>query len=167
MYQALLLSKLTSKYHLIAPDYPGFGHSSWPNHKTFSYTFNHLEQVMQDFADQLQLRHYTLFLQDYGGPIGFRLATAHPDRVDAIIIQNAVSHEEGLSKLWTVRKAFWQDRQAHEAALQANFLSLESARQRHVGTSPTPGRIDPDTWVDEYYFLNQHHPSARCLGAYP
>ena len=155
MYQPLLLSNLTSKYHLIAPDYPGFGHSSWPDHKTFGYTFDHLAQVMQDFTDQLQLRHYTLFLQDYGGPIGFRLATAHPDRLDAMIIQNAVSHEEGLSQLWTVRKAFWQDRQAHEAALRANFLSLASTQQRHVGTSPTPDRIDPDTWVDEYYFLNQ------------
>lgn len=155
MYQPLLLSNLTSKYHLIAPDYLGFGHSSWPDHKTFGYTFDHLAQVMQDFTDQLQLRHYTLFLQDYGGPIGFRLATAHPDRLDAIIIQNAVSHEEGLSQLWTVRKAFWQDRQAHEAAHRANFLSLAFTQQRHVGTSPTPDRIDPDTWVDEYYFLNQ------------
>ena len=155
MYQPLLLSELSSKYHLIAPDYPGFGHSSWPDHKTFSYTFDHLAQVIQDFTDQLHLQHYTLFLQDYGGPIGFRLATAHPERVDAIIIQNAVSHEVGLSKLWDVRKAFWQDRQAHEAALRANFLSLESTRQRHVGTSPHPERIDPDTWFDEYYFLSQ------------
>jgi pimeloyl-ACP methyl ester carboxylesterase len=155
MYQALLVSKLSSKYHLIAPDYPGFGHSSWPDHKDFSYTFDHLAQVMQDFADRLQLQRYTLFVQDYGGPVGFRMATAYPDQVDAIIVQNAVAHEEGLSQLWAARRAFWVDRNAHEAALRANFLSLEATRLRHVGTSPNPEYIDPDAWVDEYYFLNQ------------
>src|SRR5580658_4376752 len=74
MYQPLLESNLSAKYRLIAPDYPGFGHSSWPDHKSFAYTFDHLAEVMQDFADQLHLHRYTLFMQDYGGPVGFRMA---------------------------------------------------------------------------------------------
>jgi pimeloyl-ACP methyl ester carboxylesterase len=110
---------------------------------------------MQDFAHRLQLRRYTLFMQDYGGPVGFRMASAHPDSVTAMIVQNAVVNEEGLSNLWAVRRAFWADRPAHEAALRANFVSLEATRQRHVGTAPNPELINPDTWVDEYYFLNQ------------
>lgn len=155
MYQPLLESALSARYHLIAPDYPGFGHSSWPDPKSFHYTFDHLTQVMQDFASELHLDRYTLFLQDYGGPIGMRLAVAHPEKVQAIVIQNAVSHEEGLSPLWVVRREFWKDRAGHEAAMRKGFISLEATRQRHVGTSPAPEKINPDTWQDEYYFLNQ------------
>ena len=155
MYQPLLESSLSDKYHLVAPDYPGFGHSSWPDHKDFAYTFDHLAQVMQDFAGQLHLDRYTLFMQDYGGPVGFRMALAHPEKVQAMIIQNAVSHGEGLSSLWAVRRAFWKDRAMHEADVRANLLSLEATRKRHVGTSPDVSLYNPDLWVDEYYFLNQ------------
>ncbi|MBV9732372.1 MAG: alpha/beta hydrolase [Verrucomicrobia bacterium] len=155
MFQPLLESSLNEHYHLIAPDYPGFGHSSWPNPKEFAYTFDSLAKVIQDFADELHLSRYTLFMQDYGGPVGFRLALAHPDKVQAMIIQNAVSHEEGLSPLWAVRRAFWEDRAAHEAAVRTNLLSLEATKQRHVGTSPDVSLYNPDLWVDEYYFLNQ------------
>ena len=155
MYQPMLESSLTNKYRLIAPDYPGFGHSSWPPPKDFSYTFDHLTQVMEDFTKQLGVEHYVLFLHDYGGPVGMRMAVNHPEKVEAIIIQNAVSHEEGLSPAWAARKAFWQDRAAHEVAFRASFLSLETTKKRHLGTSPHPERIDPDTWMDEYYFLCQ------------
>ncbi|MEZ0255499.1 MAG: alpha/beta fold hydrolase [Chthoniobacter sp.] len=155
MYQPLFESALAAKYHLIAPDYPGFGHSSWPDPKSFAYTFDHLAQVMQDFTSALHLDRYTLFVQDYGGPVGMRMAVAHPEKIAAIIVQNAVSHEEGLSPLWETRRAFWRDRAAHEDALRKNLLSLEATRQRHVGTSPHPERINPDTWTDEFYFLNR------------
>ncbi len=155
MYQALLESDLSEKYHLIAPDYPGFGHSSWPNPKEFAYTFDHLAQVMEAFAGKLHLDRYTLFMQDYGGPVGFRMALAHPEKVQAMIIQNAVSHEEGLSSLWAVRRAFWENRPAHEAEVRTNLLSLEATKRRHVGSSPDISLYDPSLWVDEYYFLNQ------------
>jgi len=155
MFQPLLESSLNKNYHLIAPDYPGFGHSSWPNPKEFAYTFDSLAKVMQDFTDQLHLSRYTLFMQDYGGPVGFRMALAHSDKIQAMIVQNAVSHEEGLSSLWAVRRAFWEDRAAHEAEVRTNLLSLEATKQRHVGTSPDVSQYNPDLWVDEYYFLNQ------------
>jgi pimeloyl-ACP methyl ester carboxylesterase len=150
-----LLPALGRRYHLIAPDYPGFGQSEAPDPRTFAYTFDHLAAVTDDFAGQLGITHYTLYLQDYGGPIGFRIAIKHPERVQAIIIQNAVSHEVGLSPLWETRRAFWRDRKGHEAALRANFLSLESTRQRHVGTDPHPETVNPDTWTDEFAFLNR------------
>ena len=155
MFQPLLESSLSEHYHLIAPDYPGFGHSSWPSPKEFTYTFDSLAKVMQDFADELHLTRYTLFLQDYGGPVGFRMAVAHPDKIQAMIVQNAVSHEEGLSPLWAVRRAFWEDRAGHEAEVRTNLLSLEATKKRHVGTSPDSSLYNPDLWVDEYYFLNQ------------
>jgi len=155
MYQPMLESPLSARYRLIAPDFPGFGHSSWPGPKEFSYTFDHLAQVTERFADELKLNRYTLYLHDYGGPIGMRMAVGHPEKVEAIIIQNAVSHEEGLSSLWAGRRAFWQDRASHEAAFRKSFLSLETTRNRHVGTSPHSERIDRDTWTDEFYFLKQ------------
>ena len=155
MYQALLESPIAKDFRLIAPDYPGFGHSSWPDPRAFPYTFDHLAEVIQQFTEQLRLSRYALFMQDYGGPVGFRLALEHPERVQAMVIQNAVSHEEGLSALWEVRRAFWKDRATHEAKVRENLLSLAATRQRHVGTSPQPELINPDLWVDEYYFLNR------------
>jgi len=105
-----VLPSLGRHYHLIAPDYPGFGQSDAPDPKSFAYSFDHLAAIMNRFTEQLGLSRYTLFLQDYGGPVGFRMALEHPDRVQALIIQNAVSHEAGLSPLWETRRAFWRDR---------------------------------------------------------
>jgi pimeloyl-ACP methyl ester carboxylesterase len=150
-----ILPTLGKKYHVIAPDYPGFGHSNAPDAKSFAYTFDHIASVVQKFTEQLGLAHYTLFLQDYGGPVGFRIALKHPERVQGIIIQNAVSHEVGLSPLWDARRAYWRDRKGNEEAFRTKFFSLESTRQRHVGTDPHPENIDPDTWTDEFAFLNQ------------
>jgi len=155
MYQPMVESSLNRKYRLIAPDFPGFGHSSWPNPKEFSYTFDHLAQVTEKFAEALNLSRYTLFLHDYGGPVGMRMAVRRPEKVEAIIIQNAVSHEEGLSPLWATRREFWQDRATHEALFRKTFFSLNTVRSRHLGASPHPEKIDPDTWTDELYFLNQ------------
>lgn len=154
MYQPLL-DRLADRYHLVAPDFPGFGHSDAPAPSDFAYSFDHLAAVMDDFTQALGLRHYVLFVQDYGGPVGFRLALAHPERVQALVVQNAVAHDEGLGPLWTARRAYWADRPANEAALRANLLSFEATRQRHIGTSPHPERYDPDLWTDEFAFLSR------------
>jgi pimeloyl-ACP methyl ester carboxylesterase len=150
-----LLPLLADKYHLIAPDYPGFGHSSAPSPSSFEYTFDNLARVMNELTAKLGVANYVLFMQDYGGPVGFRLALAHPERVRAIIVQNAVSHEQGLSPLWEARRKYWAD-PAHELEnLKANFTSFEATRQRHIGSSLNPDRYDPDTWTDEYAFLTR------------
>jgi pimeloyl-ACP methyl ester carboxylesterase len=148
-----LIPLLAADYRIIAPDYPGFGHSDAPSPDQFAYTFDNIARVIDDFTHALGLAHYTLYMQDYGGPVGFRLACAHPQRVQAMIIQNAVAHEEGLGPLWQARRAFWADRAANEAKLRANFLSFEATKQRHIGSSPYPDRYDPDSWTDEYAFL--------------
>jgi len=159
MYAALM-PLLADRYHLIAPDYPGFGHSGAPDPRAFTYTFDHLAAIVDEFTVALNLHRYVLFMQDYGGPVGFRLALAHPERVQALIIQNAVAHEEGLSPLWETRRAFWRDRAAYEDKLRANFTSLEATKQRHLGTSPHPERYDPDSWTDEYAFLSRPGQAA-------
>ena len=154
MYEPLL-ARLSDRYRLIAPDYPGFGHSDWPNPSAFAYTFDNIAEVINRFMQALGLWRYALYMQDYGGPVGFRLALAHPERVEALIVQNAVAHNEGLGALWGPRRAFWADRAANEAALRTNFLSLAATRVRHVGSDPNVDRYDPDFWTDEYAFLSQ------------
>src|SRR2546422_2807823 len=94
-------------------------------------------------------------MQDYGGPVGFRMALAHPDRIEALIVQDAVAHNEGLGANWKPRRAFWADRAANESTLRTNLLSLPTTRTRHVGNDPNVERYDPDLWTDEFAFLNQ------------
>ncbi len=145
MFQPLL-TRLADKYHLVAPDYPGYGHSDWPDPKQFDYTFDHIAHVMDDFTQALGLSHYTVYMQDYGGPVGFRMALAHPDRVQALIVQDAVAHNEGLGANWTTRRAFWADRPAYEEALRKNLLSLATTKTRHIGDDPNVELYDPDLW---------------------
>lgn len=153
MFQSLF-TRLADSYHLVAPDYPGFGHSDWPDPKHFDYTFDRIASVMTDFSQVLGLSHYTLYMQDYGGPVGFRMALAHPERVQSLIVQDAVAHNEGLGANWTTRRAFWADRTRNEAALRANLLSMAATKTRHVGDDPNTELYDPDLWTDEYAFLN-------------
>jgi len=150
-----LYSRLAGEFHLVAPDYPGFGHSDAPASKDFAYTFDHLANVMDHFTEALSLTKYTLYMQDYGGPVGFRMALAHPDRVEALIVQDAVAHNEGLGANWKTRRAFWADRTSNEGALRKNLLSLETTRTRHIGSDPHPELYDPDLWTDECAFLNK------------
>jgi pimeloyl-ACP methyl ester carboxylesterase len=153
MFQPLL-TRLADSYHLVAPDYPGFGHSDWPDPKQFDYTLDHIASVMGDFTQAIGLSRYSLYTQDYGGPVGFRMVLEHPERVQALIIQDAVAHNEGLGVNWVTRRAYWADRPGHEEALRQNLLSLEATKRRHVGDDPNVELYDPDLWTDEYAFLN-------------
>jgi pimeloyl-ACP methyl ester carboxylesterase len=153
MFQPLL-TRLSDRYHVVAPDYPGYGHSDWPDPKEFDYTFDHVASVMHDFALAVGLSRYTLYMQDYGGPVGFRMALAHPERVQALIVQDAVAHNEGLGANWATRRAFWADRQTNEEALRKNLLSMAATKTRHIGDDPNVELYDPDLWTDEYTFLN-------------
>ncbi|MEI9813604.1 MAG: alpha/beta hydrolase [Acidobacteriota bacterium] len=151
---APLLARLADRYHLIAPDYPGFGHSEWPDPKTFAYTFDRYAEILNHFTEALGLSRYTLYMQDYGGPVGFRMALTHPERIEALIVQDAVAHNEGLGANWAARRAFWADRATHEEVLRGNLLSLATTKTRHVGDDPNVELYDPDLWTDEYAFLS-------------
>ena len=156
-----LIPRLADRYHLIAPDYPGFGLSDAPPPSRYAYTFDHLADTVGHFVTQLGLSRYTLYLQDYGGPVGMRLAVAHPERVQAIVVQNAVASEAGLGPAWDTRRAFWRDRAANEDKVIGAFLSFDVTKQRHLGSSPNPDRYDPHAWVDEFAHLSQ--PGQRQI----
>jgi pimeloyl-ACP methyl ester carboxylesterase len=122
----------------LLPTYPAFGQSEAPPPSDFSTTFDHVAEVIDKLTDQLGLHSCVLYLNDYGGPIGFRLAVRHPERVKAMVIQNAVTSDEGLGPAWEVRRAFWKDRMAYEDKIRPDLTSFEGARVRHVGSSPHP-----------------------------
>jgi pimeloyl-ACP methyl ester carboxylesterase len=154
MFESLFV-RLSDRYHLVAPDYPGFGHSDWPDPRQFDYTFDHIAEFMIRFTEALGVGRYLLYMQDYGAPVGFRMVLAHPQRVVALIVQNAVAHNTGLGESWKTRRLFWADRTANENTLRANLLSLAATRTRHIGTDPDVERYDPDLWTDEFAFLSQ------------
>nr|WP_258307860.1 alpha/beta fold hydrolase [Cupriavidus plantarum] len=127
MYDALM-RRLGDKYHLVAPDYPGFGNSDAPDPATFSYTFDNLSKVMQAFTDTLGLQRYVLFMQDYGAPVGMRMAEARPQAVRALVFQNGNVYEAGLGAMWSQRKAFWTDRASHEGEVVRVHQSVAATR---------------------------------------
>lgn len=151
-----LIPLLADKYHLVAPDYPGFGHSDAPPPDKFAYTFEHITNVVDKFTQILGLKKYALYVHDYGGPVGFRLALAHPERVTAFVVQNAVAHNDGLEeKRWARPRAFWADRAKYEDQFRKGLTALQGAKARHLGSSPHPERYNPDLWEDEFAYLSK------------
>lgn len=154
MYDALM-RKLGDHYHMVAPDYPGFGNSEAPTPSQYRYTFDHLAQTMEKFTDAVGVQRYTLLMQDYGAPVGMRMAMARPQAVQAMVFQNGNVYEQGLSPMWEKRKPYWADRAAHEQQVIDNLQSLAVVRGRHLGTDPNVEAYDPDLWMDEYAYLNR------------
>ncbi|MBU3078826.1 alpha/beta fold hydrolase [Sphingomonas quercus] len=157
-----LLPLLARKYHVIAPDYPGFGHSDAPPPGAYIYTFDRLAETINRLLARLAISRYVLVMQDYGGPVGFRLAIAHPSAVRAIIVQNANAYREGLGPKWAGIAGYWSDPTKHQDQVDA-FVSLAGAKQRHLGLSPHIDRYDPDSWTDEFAFLSR--PGERAIQA--
>lgn len=141
-----LISQLADRFHLVAPDYPGFGGSSMPSVNEFDYTFDHLADVMEKFTAALELSKYSLYVMDYGAPIGFRLATKHPDRVEALIVQNGNAYEEGLGEFWEPVKAYWHDRSAENADKLRPTFTLDTTKWQYLNGTHNPQAISPDNW---------------------
>ncbi|WFS04097.1 alpha/beta fold hydrolase [Rhizobium tumorigenes] len=147
-----LLPLLATRYHLIAPDFPGFGQSDAPAPPQYAYTFDHLAETTDHFLTQLNVTKAAFFVHDYGGPVGFRVMLANPGRVDALIVQNANAYKEGLGPKWATIAKYWSDRQANSGVFET-FISLAATEQRHTAGSAHPERYNPDTWTDEYAHL--------------
>ena len=129
-----LIPALADEFHLVAPDYPGFGHSSAPPVDQFDYTFDKLADVVEKFTEKVGLKKYTLYVQDYGAPVGYRLAVRHPERVTALVVQNGNAYDEGLDNdFWKPLKAYWQDRTEKNAEPLRSF----SRWKRPSGSTPT------------------------------
>jgi pimeloyl-ACP methyl ester carboxylesterase len=157
-----LIPLLATHYHLIAPDFPGFGQSDAPPPSSYTYTFDHLAKTIGDLLDQLRISKCSFYLHDYGGPIGFRIMLAHPERLQALIIQNANVYREGFGTKWTGIAQYWADPKAHPQVFDA-FVSAAATEQRHTLDTSHPERYNPDTWTDEFAHLSK--PGQREIQA--
>lgn len=152
-----LIPALAGRYRVVAPDYPGFGHSSMPPREEFAYTFDNLADIVDEFTVALGLSKFALYVQDYGAPIGYRLACRHPERVTAIVVQNGNAYDEGLaSDFWNPLKAYWRqpDDLEKRNALRA-FLNVNATRWQYVHGVPSPEFISPDGWTTDQYLLDR------------
>ncbi len=141
-----LIPALADKYHVIAPDYPGFGSSSAPSVKEFEYTFDNLENVIEKFTEQVGLKKYSIYLMDYGAPIGYRLAVKHPERVQTLIVQNGNAYEEGLdNEFWKPIKANWKDRSDKQGDSLRSLLTLDATKWQYTHGVRNVETISPDT----------------------
>jgi pimeloyl-ACP methyl ester carboxylesterase len=147
-----LIPLLATRYHVVAPDLPGFGHSEAPPAPAYTYTFDRLACSIDHLLEQLGIDRYALYVHDYGGPVGFRIMQSHPARLCALIVQNANVYQEGLGAKWGGIARYWSDRTGHPEIFKA-FVSLAAAEQRHTAGTAHPERYNPDTWNDEFAFL--------------
>jgi pimeloyl-ACP methyl ester carboxylesterase len=141
-----LMPALADRFHLVAPDYPGFGNSSMPSVNEFDYTFDRLTEIVEKFTVALDLKRYSLYAMDYGGPISFRLAVKHPERVESLIVQNGNAYEEGLREFWEPMKAYWQDRSPEHTDKIRSLFTLESTKWQYTNGVRNIEAIDPDNW---------------------
>ena len=149
-----LIPLLATRYHMIAPDFPGFGQSDAPQPSSYAYTFDHLAETTGRLLAQLKIGRCAFFLHDYGGPVGFRIMSAYPDLVGALIIQNANVYKEGLGAKWAGIAQYWADPKAHPEVFDA-FVSFAATEARHTLGASRPDRYNPDTWTDEFAHLSK------------
>lgn len=151
MYREVLRG-LADSYYLVAPDYPGFGDSSYPSPDNFSYTFDNLAGIVGKFIEQRGLRKYSLMIQDYGAPIGFRIATAHPERVQSIITQNGNAYEEGIGPAgWGPVLEYWKEKTPElKKTIIENVFSYEGMKWQYTHGTRNPDAILPDNWNLSY-----------------
>ena len=141
-----LIPALADQYHLVAPDYPGFGNSAQPGMEQFEYTFDNLAKLMEAFVEKLGIKSYSLYLMDYGAPVGFRLAAKHPERIESLIVQNGNAYVEGLREFWDPIRVYWQDRSAENAAPLAGFIALDGVKWQYTHGVRNVETISPDNW---------------------
>ena len=150
-----LIPILGDRYHVIAPDYPGFGDSAAPDHTKFAYTFGHYADIVDALMQKLGASSYAMYVMDYGAPVGYRLALKHPERVTALVVQNGNAYVEGLGAFWDPIKAYWADNSpARRAAL--NFLvAPETTKFQYTDGMSDESRIDPDNWLHDQVLLDR------------
>ena len=146
MYQGLIPA-LADRYHMVAPDLPGFGFTEAPDRTRFTYSFDHLAKVTERFTEILGLDRYALYVFDYGAPVGFRLAVRQPERITALISQNGNAYVEGLSEGWNPIQAYWKNPSPENRAALRAFLEPEATRWQYIHGVPNPGRLSPDAWT--------------------
>jgi pimeloyl-ACP methyl ester carboxylesterase len=143
-----LIPRLSDKYHVVAPDYPGYGYSDAPSPEQYVYTFDHLADTVDHFLTQQGITKYSIYIQDYGSPVGFRLATRHPERVQAIITQNGNAYDEGLSPFWAeYLYPYWKEPNPTNEAKVRQLLTLDATKLQYLQGFRNPDDVSPDSFL--------------------
>ena len=150
-----LIPALANQYHVIAPDYPGFGQSAMPEHASFEYSFAHFTDLVDGLLDHLGAERYAMYVMDYGAPVGYRLALKHPERVTALIVQNGNAYEEGLQEFWDPIKAYWSDGSPAHRKVLAKLVAPETTKFQYTDGVADVSRIAPDNWVHDQALLDR------------
>jgi len=150
-----LIPALADRYHVIAPDYPGFGQSEAPAHTQFAYTFGHYADMVDTLLGQLGAASYTMYVMDYGAPVGYRLALKHPERVSGLIIQNGNAYDEGLREFWDPIKAYWADGTPQRREALSGLVTLDTTKFQYTDGVKDLSRISPDNWVHDQALLDR------------
>lgn len=148
-----LASRLSDGYRCVAPDLPGFGYTESPPAAGFAYTFDRLAEVTRKLVDRLEIDRFALYAFDFGAPVGFRLAVAQPERVEALIVQNGNAYEEGLSERFQPLRAYWGDRAGNEQAIRG-LLTPETTAFQYTHGARDPELLEPDCWTLHQHFLD-------------
>ena len=150
-----LIPALADKFHLVAPDYPGFGYSSMPAVDKFEYTFDHLAEIVDKFVTQIGVERYSLYVMDYGAPVGYRLAVKHPDKIESLIVQNGNAYEEGLGEFWEPLRAYWDEPNEKNKNALKKFLTVEATRWQYTNGVKNENAISPDNWIHDQLLLDR------------
>ncbi|CAL2094857.1 putative lipoprotein. hydrolase [Tenacibaculum sp. 190524A05c] len=156
-----VLSELSDEFHLIAPDYPGFGESDFPSPEDFTYTFDNIASYIEKFLELKKIDSYAIMIQDYGAPIGFRLATANPSKITAIINQNGNAYKAGLGEGWKGIEALWANRNEETEKALLFVFSKEGLKWQYTHGTRNPEHVNPDTWNLDY--LRMLRPKAHKM----
>jgi len=154
MFRNLIIA-LGDKYHLLAPDYPGYGNSSMPLVTEFEYSFDHMAAIIDQFITAKGLQKYSLYVMDYGAPVGYRIAVKHPERVQALLVQNGNAYEEGLSAFWEPMRALWANPNKETRAVLAATQELAFTKWQYLTGARDASRISPDTWSHDQAKLDR------------
>jgi pimeloyl-ACP methyl ester carboxylesterase len=151
-----LIPRLSDRYHLVAPDYPGFGYSDAPAPEQYAYTFDHLADTMDRLLGQLGIERYSIYIQDYGSPVGFRLATRRPQRIQTIITQNGNAYDEGLAPFWAeFLYPFWKDPNPANEAKVRQLLTLDATKLQYLQGFRNPENVSPDSYMFDQALLDR------------
>jgi pimeloyl-ACP methyl ester carboxylesterase len=150
-----LIPALADHFYLVAPDFPGFGNSSMPSVNEFEYSFDNLAGVIDKFIQGLGLKKYSLYLFDYGAPIGFRIAVKGPKKVESLIVQNGNAYDEGLREFWVPLKAYWKDRTPQNEATLRKLLTTDATKWQYTNGVRNKEAISPDNWNMDVFFLDR------------
>jgi len=142
-----LIQRLSDRFHLIASDYPGYGNSSMPSIDEFEYTFENVANSIDRFIETIGLENYSLYMMDYGAPIGFRLFSMHPEKIQAFIIQNGNAYDEGLEDFWNLIKDWWNNKTLENEKKLHYLVTLETTKWQYINGTRNSQLISPDNWI--------------------